>query len=122
MAKSDYTVKELKGIDGYQFMQVMYFLLRSAYYSPETNTEYKKIEEFFTYVGKLEGEELESFLTKIATLGADLSAEYWAIIFKSVLYKGDPIIPESIQTIPTDELVYIVTEGMKKVLAIKLPF
>lgn len=122
MAKTDYTIKDLKGIDGYQFMQVMYFLLRSAYYSPETNTEYKKIEEFFAYVGTLEGEALDSFLTKIATLGADLSADYWGIIFKNVKYKGDSIIPESIQTIAADELVYIVTEGMKKVLAIKLPF
>lgn len=122
MAKTDYTIKDLKGIDGYQFMQVMYFLLRSAYYSPETNSDYKKIEDFFTYVGGLEGGELEKFLLKVATLGGDLSAEYWGIIFKNVKYKGDSIIPESIQTIPADELVYIVCEGMKKVLAIKLPF
>lgn len=117
-----YTIKELKGIDGYQFLQVMYFLLRSAFYTPETNSEFSKIEKFFEYVGNLEGEELETFLTKISTICGDISKEYWEIIMKSVLYKGDKIIPESIQTIPAEDLVYIVREGMKKVLAIKLPF
>jgi len=122
MAAQDYTIKELKGVAGYQFIQVMYFLLRSAYYTPEANPDGLKIEDFFKTVSKLEGDEMESFLTKIATICGDLSEDYWKIIFKNVLFKGDPVIPESISTIPAKDLVYIVREGMKKVLAINLPF
>lgn len=122
MAATDYTIGELKGIAGYQFLQVMYFLLRSAYYSPETNNQFKRIEDFFTYVAKLEGEERESFLNKVSTLCGDLDDNYWHIIMKNVLFAGKPVIPESIQTIPAGVLVYIVKEGLKKVLAINLPF
>lgn len=122
MACVDYTIKDLKGVNGYQFLQVMYFLLRSAYYSPETNDRYKNIEEFFKYVGELKDEDLDKFVLKIATICADVTTEYWDIIFRMVEYKGSAIIPESIQTIPAEDLVYIISEGMKKVLAIKFPF
>lgn len=122
MACADYTIKDLKGVNGYQFLQVMYFLLRSAYYSPETNDRYKNIEEFFKYVGELKDEDLDKFVLKIATICADVTTEYWDIIFRMVEYKGSAIIPESIQTIPAEDLVYIISEGMKKVLAIKFPF
>lgn len=122
MSDMKYTIKDLKGINGYQFMQVMYFLLRSAYYTPETNSQHKRIEDFFKYVGELEGDELEIFLTKIATICGDLSDDYWKIILKNVELNGSPLIPESIPNIPASDLVYIVREGMKKVLAIKLPF
>lgn len=122
MNKEDYTIQDLKGIYGYQFMQVMYFLLRSAYYTPETNSQHKRIEDFFKYVGELKGEELDAFLNKIPTICGDLEDKYWTIILKNVNYKGSPVIPESIGTIPVDILVYIVREGMKKVLAINLPF
>lgn len=122
MLDTKYAIKDLKGINGYQFMQVMYFLLRSAYYTPETNSQHKRIEDFFKYVGELEGDELETFLTKIATICGDLSEDYWRIILKNVEVNGSPLIPESIPNIPASDLVYIVREGMKKVLAIKLPF
>lgn len=117
-----YTIKDLKGINGYQFLQVIYFLLRSAFYTPETNSQFTKIDEFFKHVSSLEGNELDLFLIKIATICGDLSKEYWEIIFKNVLCKGENIIPEAIQTIPAEDLVYIIKESVKKVLAIKLPF
>lgn len=122
MNKTDYAIKDLKGIPGYQFLQVMYYLMRTAYYTNETNPKALKIESFFEYVGKLEGNELESFLTKVATICGDIPVKYWDIILRNVTYKGDNIIPESISTIPVDVLVYIVREGIKKVLAIQLPF
>lgn len=117
-----YTIKELKGIDGYQFLQVMYFLLRSAYYTPEINTEYRRIEDFFNHVGELDGDELNEFCGKVAVLGADISREYWAVILKCTEKDGREIIPESIVTIPANDLLYIITESLKKVLSIKLPF
>lgn len=117
-----YKIKELRGIDGYQFMQVIYFLLRAAYYTPELNSEYRKIEDFFAHIGELEGDELNEFCGKVAVLGADISKDYWNIILRSVECSGRDIIPESIVTIPVDELLYIISEGLKKVLSIKLPF
>lgn len=122
MANTDYTIKPLKGIEGYQLMQVVYFLLRSAYYTPETNPQGLKIEPYFQWIGTLKDAELDSYLGKVAVLTADISTQYWNVILKNALFKGDPIIPEAIQTIPADTLVYIIKEGMKKVLAIQLPF
>lgn len=117
-----FTIKELKGIEGYQFLQVMYFLLRSAYYTPEINTNALPIDKFFKSLGEMTPEEIEPVLTKIAVLGADVSKDYWDIIFKCTQKNANPIIPEAISTFTVDELVYIIREGLKKVLAIKLPF
>lgn len=122
MNKTDYQIKELRGVSGYQFIQVMYYLLRTAYYTPEVNVKQLRIEEFFKQAGELKDDELEAFLTKVSVICGDLSAQYWDIILKNVSYKGENIIPESVQTIPADILVYIVREGIKKVLAIQLPF
>lgn len=117
-----FTIKDLRGIEGYQFLQVMYFLLRTAYYTPEVNVEGLRIEKFFNYIGELPEAEREPVLTKIATLGADITKDYWEIIFKSVQQDGKNIIPEAITTFSAEDLVYIIREGLKKVLAIKLPF
>lgn len=122
MSEQRFKIKDLKGINGYQFLQVMYFLLRSAYYTPEVNPDCGKIDEFFKKVGSLEGKDLDDICLKIATLGADISKDYWNIIFSCVETDGRDTIPESIQTFPVEDLVYIISEGLKKVLAIKLPF
>lgn len=117
-----YKIKELKGISGYQFMQVIYFILRSGYYTPEINKDHPKIEDYFKWVASLEGEELDTLLTELLLLGGDLSPDYINIILKNTEKNGQPIIPESIQTIPVEDLLYIVREGLKKVLSISLPF
>ena len=117
-----YKIKDLKGIIGYQFVQVMYFILRSGYYTPEINKEGGKIEDYFKWLSGLEGDELETVLTELLLLGGDLSPDYINIILKCTEKDGNPIIPESISTIPVDDLLYIVREGLKKVLSISLPF
>lgn len=122
MAEAKFTIKDLKGIEGYQFLQVMYFLLRSAYYTPEINTEGSAIAPFFKIIGAMEEEAQEALLTKVAVLGADISKEYWGIIFKCVQRNGEAVIPEAITTYTAEELVYIIREGLRKVLAINLPF
>lgn len=117
-----YKIKDLKGITGYQFMQVIYFILRSGYYTPEINKDHPKIEDYFKWVASLEGEELDALLTELLLLGGDLSPDYMNIILKNTEKNGQPIIPESIPTIPVEDLLYIVREGLKKVLSISLPF
>lgn len=117
-----YKIKDLKGIAGYQFMQVMYFILRSGYYTPEINKEHGKIEDYFKWISSLEGEEREALLTELLLLGGDLTPDYINIILKCTEKDGNPIIPESIGTIPVDDLLYIIREGLKKVLSISLPF
>lgn len=119
---SPYKIKDLKGILGYQFMQVMYFILRSGYYTPEINKDHQKIEDYFKWIASLENEEMEALLTELLLLGGDLSPEYINIIMKNTEKNGQPIIPESIPTIPVEDLLYIVREGLKKVLSISLPF
>lgn len=132
MANNKFNIKELRGVNGYQFMQVMYFLMRSAYYTPEIVNEYMETEaaqekrpdigKFFKWLGSLEGEQLDSIIAKIATLGGDLPDNYWKIIFTNVECNGNPVIPEAIQTFDINELLYIIKEGLKKVLTIDLPF
>lgn len=132
MANNTFRIKELRGIAGYQFMQVMYFLMRSAYYTPEIVNEFlaetgndggkPDIGQFFKWLGSLEGEHQEAVLAKIAVLGADMPENYWPIIFNNTECNGSAVIPEAIQTFDTKELLYIMREGLKKVLAIELPF
>jgi len=130
MANNTFKVKELRGVNGYQFMQVMYFLMRSAYYTPEIVNDFiaesgndkPDIAEFFKWLGGLKDERLDSTLAKIATLGADLPENYWTIIFNNVECNGGPVIPEAIKTYDVNELLYIMREGLKKVLTIELPF
>lgn len=130
MANNTFKIKDLRGVSGYQFMQVMYFLMRSAYYTPEIVNDYiaetgndkPEIGNFFKWLGELEGEHLDSTLAKIAVLGADMPENYWKIVFDNVECNGGPVIPEAIKTYDVDELLYIMREGLKKVLTIELPF
>lgn len=127
-----FKIKDLRGVNGYQFMQVMYFLMRSAYYTPEITAEYMEMEaaqekrpdigKFFKWLGSLEGEHLDSVIAKIAMLGGDLPDNYWKIIFAQTECNGGPVIPEAIQTYDVKDLLYIMKEGLKKVLEIELPF
>ena len=58
----------------------------------------------------------------IAVLGADMPENYWKIVFDNVECNSGPVIPEAIKTYDVDELLYIMREGLKKVLTIELPF
>jgi len=117
-----FTIKELRGMQGFQVMQTVYFLLRSAYYTPEINQEHKTIEAFFKSLQELKDDELKKTLLKIVTLGADVKPHDWEAIWTVVQIDGKDVIPEAIQTYDAGDMAYIIMELIKTVIAIKLPF